>query len=519
MVDGINGQEITRTMTCKVAGEEREVAETADGSYYIETSNGTYQKITLSKNTGILEFGKNQFTIQANNTPPSTDDSLQINTRQSANKKNVEYIAELKRLSEQYEPQKTPPQNNITAKTAESKRLSEQYEPQKTLPQDNITVKIPEPIKRLKRHENRQSEDIAQSLKNDIYAKTSLGMPTTGKDIAKHIAEINADNVDEVMKAYEKINGDGENLMEAILKERGLSTEKRTAYLLHIKSALIASEKQNGVYADDISEDFDKEIKHQMEKFGVADADYINSFLKKLNDRIAENNSSKIDTPNGEIDQTFSQGKTEDCWLLASIQALAQSPKGLEILNDSVSVDKAGNVTVTLKGVNKSYVITPEELAGNKQLSSGDGDVRAIEIAMDRYFQEERGVNDRIDLNGNKEYVAYRLLTGKGGKNWFSRTYGRIPEQIFGISDSQIDNFNTPNHIACVAAGHKKNLTFAAFDGTGNITLHSNHAYAVKGSDKDNVYLVNPHDTSEVITVPRETFKDFFNAIDEFDLE
>lgn len=373
--------------------------------------------------------------------------------------------------------------------------------------------------------ESRPAKDIAQSLKDDIYAKTILGVPTTGEDIAKHIAEINADNVDEVMAAYKKINDDGENLMEAILKERGLSTEVRSAYLFHIKSALIASAKQKGVYADDISEDFDKEIKHQMEKFGLASATYINSFLEKLNDRIKMKDDAWISKPNGKIDEKFGQGNTGDCWLLASIQALAQSPKGLEILNDLVSVDESGNVTVTLKGAGKSYIITPEELAGNQQLGSGDADVRAIEIAMDRYFMEERGINNwslwnpatRYDLNGNNANIAFEILTGEGGRNFLTNSlFGRLPD--FWFTDSQIDNFNKENHIAVVGAHLKGDLTFAASDGNGDITLHTDHAYAVKGADEKNVFLVNPWDTSKVITVPREIFKDFFNSIDEFDL-
>ena len=372
---------------------------------------------------------------------------------------------------------------------------------------------------------SRPAKDIAQSLKDDIYAKTILGLPTTGEDIAKHIAEINADNVNEVMAAYQKINSDDENLMEAIIKERGLPTEVRAEYLTHIKDALVEAAKQKGVYADDISKDFDKEIKYQMEKFGLASATYINSFLEKLNDRIKMKDDAWISKPNGKIDEKFGQGNTGDCWLLASIQALAQSPKGLEILNDLVSVDESGNVTVTLKGAGKSYIITPEELAGNQQLGSGDADVRAIEIAMDRYFMEERGINNwslwnpatRYDLNGNNANIAFEILTGEGGRNFLTNSlFGRLPD--FWFTDSQIDNFNKENHIAVVGAHLKGDLTFAASDGTGDITLHTDHAYAVKGADEKNVFLVNPWDTSKVITVPREIFKDFFNSIDEFDL-
>ena len=371
----------------------------------------------------------------------------------------------------------------------------------------------------------RPAKDIAQSLKDDIYAKTILGLPTTGEDFEKHLAEITPDNVEEVMAVYKKINGDGENLMEAILKERGLSTEDRTAYLMHVKNALITAVKQKGIYVDDISKDFDKEISYQMEKFGLARANIINSFFVKLNDRIENKDDSKITKPNGKIDGTFSQGNTGDCWLLSSIQALSQTPKGLEILNDSVSVDEEGNVTVTLKGAGKSYLITPEELAGNYQFSSGDADVRAIEIAMDRYFIEERGINNwvlfnpatKYDLNSNTASLAFEILTGQGGRNFLTNCiYAKIPDMWF--TDSQSDNFNKENHIAVVGAYFKDDRTFSSPDGNGDVTLHTDHAYAVKGSDEKNVYLINPWDTSKIITVPRETFKEFFNSIDEFDL-
>ncbi len=34
--------------------------------------------------------------------------------------------------------------------------------------------------------------------------------------------------------------------------------------------------------------------------------------------------------------------------------------------------------------------------------------------------------------------------------------------------------------------------------------MFSNHAYSIVGSDEENVYLVNPHDTSKTYTVSRK---------------
>ena len=356
---------------------------------------------------------------------------------------------------------------------------------------------------------------LAEALKDDIYAQTALGLPTTGKDICKHILEINASNVKEIMNAYKEINDDNESLVSAIIAEYGLSKDERIQYLGHIKQTIIERAKATGKYTDDISEDFDEEVRYQMRKIGFADGEYLDSYIKKLNSRFYISDEDNKTHANGKIDEDFKQGQTGDCWLLAAIKAITNTPKGLEILNDSLKVDKNGNVTVTLKGVGRTYLIKKEELVGNNQFVAGDVDVRAIEIAMDRYFQEERGVNGRLDLVGNRPFIAFNILTGQGDKNILSDTYGRIPDYWF--SDSQIDNFNKPNHVAVVFTSSKDNMSYSVTNEETQ-TLLANHAYTVKGSDEDNVYLINPHDTSKVITVPRDIFKDFFNFIDEFDL-
>lgn len=360
------------------------------------------------------------------------------------------------------------------------------------------------------------TKQLVKSLHDDIYAKTKWGLPTTGKNIGKHISQINKNNVDEVCRQYKQQNG--ESLMVAVMSERGLPPEERAKYMKHISNARLAAAKSQGIYVDDLAKDFNKEIDYQMKKFGLANATFLNSFEKKLNDRIEAKytRDTKITRPNGKIDQSFGQGNTGDCWLLSSIKAVAQTPKGRQLLNNCLRVDAAGNTYVTLKGANKTYKITPQELNGATNFSTGDGDVRAIEIAMDRYFTEKRGVHLRNDLNGNRAHVAFKLLTGKGGRNFFSDTYGRIPQAWF--SDSQINNFNKPNHIAVVSKHNGKSLTFSSPANGKKVTLHTNHAYTVKGSDKNNVYIINPWDTSKTIAVPRKTFKEFFNNIDELDL-
>ena len=108
-------------------------------------------------------------------------------------------------------------------------------------------------------------------------------------------------------------------------------------------------------------------------------------------------------------------------------------------MNDSVKVNSDGSVTVTLKGVNKIYTISKEELESNIQLSSGDGDVRALEIAVNKYFEEERGVRDRLDINGNWMTTAYTILVGDNniadGKNNILQFYINGCERYKEIDD------------------------------------------------------------------------------------
>ena len=158
-----------------------------------------------------------------------------------------------------------------------------------------------------------------------------------------------------------------------------------------------------------------------MDKIGFANADYLNTFVEQLKNRIkaGSRKNTSITKPNGKIDEDFKQGNTGDCWLLASIKAISSRPKGLRILNDSIKVNNDGSVTVTLKGVNKTYTISKEELESNIQLSRGDGDIRALEIAVNKYFEEKRGLGDQLDINGNRMFVAYYILTGQGDFDHF----------------------------------------------------------------------------------------------------
>lgn len=370
---------------------------------------------------------------------------------------------------------------------------------------------------------------VANNLYHDIYAKTRLGLPTTGKNIDKHIKAINKDNVWSVLKIYQdKTNGE-ESLFSGIMGEIGLSYSERASYCKHIMKALVDIYKDSGVYIDDIVNEFNKEIQYQKGTWSRANAERLDAIADKLMRRYNSIDQEQNNLPNGRIDKNFKQGTTGDCWLLSAIKAISKTPKGLKILNDSIKVTPNGNVIVTLKGVKKSYTFTRKEIMGNTQLSSGDLDVRAIEMAVDRYFADERkskNVGERIDINGNSEDIAFQILTGKGGWDHFYERGSDFDEWLNGeryeIRPEHIAKFNNKNHIVCVSAfgQSKKDIRVSTTASNGNKEgrLVKNHAYAISRADKNYIYLINPWDTSTELKVDIKTFKSFFNNIRELDL-
>lgn len=230
-----------------------------------------------------------------------------------------------------------------------------------------------------------------------------------------------------------------------------------------------------------------------------------------------------ISEPNGEIDSGFKQNSTGDCWLLASIKAIANSPKGLKILNDSLNVLPNGDVEVTLQGVNRTYTVTKFELNTNRELAHGDGDIRALEIAINKYFKEEGMINFRTSIdNGNIMSLAYNILVKNSGhvQNALLDSF-RHPGTLYYIfTDDYIDSFNTKDKIITVSGINifADDIHVNSAKKNNAAVLVNSHAYAVLRSDKDYVYLVNPWDSENELKVPRKTFKEFFIQVTEMQL-
>lgn len=357
---------------------------------------------------------------------------------------------------------------------------------------------------------------IANQIYNDVSAKTSLGLPTTSSRLKDHINKITTENVDSVLQVYLTKTNNKESIFSAIFSEYGLNINDRIKYSNIIFQKLANSYSQKDIYVNDLIRKYNKECKNIKSGILPANTQNIDSLVGKMRNRqpYTGTDQSKNKLPNGKIDADFEQWNSGDCWLLASIKSIASSKKGLEMLNNCIKINLDKSVTVNLKGVGKEYTFSLNDIIGNKQMSTGDLDVRAIEMAVEKYLEENVDISG-FNNEGHHAYVAYKILLGIG--DWNPKD--KEPPKRNKITDNMIDKLNS-NNITMNVTAHgceKQDIILQNADGTSGI-ITRNHCYSVVRADKKFVYLVNPWDTSVTLKMTREEFKRFFNDVTMVDL-
>lgn len=216
------------------------------------------------------------------------------------------------------------------------------------------------------------------------------------------------------------------------------------------------------------------------------------------------NERSVVSKPNGKFDVDFKQGNTGDCWLLAGVISLAAKSAGKTSLESLLKVNpKTGDVLVTLKGPKKTYKITYEEIRNANHLSGCDGDMRALELAFDKFIRElaydKQDAFQNFDTNGNTTHYLYEILFGNG-------------QDMGKYKKTMNEDLNNPNKAFCLGANQfETNVrdTFGVMlDSKGEeVDFVLGHAYAVVKADSEFVYLVNPWDSKETLRITHENLE------------
>ena len=210
-------------------------------------------------------------------------------------------------------------------------------------------------------------------------------------------------------------------------------------------------------------------------------------------DMLANRNTSHkvIDEIDGVIDDFNQNNEVGDCWLIAGLQTLSQTTWGRQAIKDSIKEDSDGNITVHLEGAygsKKDFTVTYKEIAeaiDNNTMASGDRDIIAFEIAIEKYRNQ---YNEKIDDGGRFEEIS-RLILGK------NRPFSLLTNS--GEYISALNQFkNNPDKYAI----------YASFE-----LEDQYHAYTVKRIEKDSkgkeyVIFSNPWNSRAEIKMSKSEF-------------
>lgn len=235
-----------------------------------------------------------------------------------------------------------------------------------------------------------------------------------------------------------------------------------------------------------------------------------------------DNNDLFIDAANGTIDKVNYQGRTGDCWLLAGLNSIAESENGKNLIKECISVNpETQDVTVKLNGGKDEFLISQHELLKHGNLSKGDYDLRAVEIAFKRYFNS---LTPPRTLDGGFAYETFEILTGN--KSSIVTTINpQDPEEtsLKVVEGDKFIQFNSKNaqqfknKPLIIMAGDdaldelEKMQPNAAICADANTSEYELHQYWIR-IEGQNVIVKEPHNSSNEKTYTREEFFEKFNG-------
>ncbi len=356
--------------------------------------------------------------------------------------------------------------------------------------------------------------EASEEAKN-IHNKLSNITPENLNEIFEHIENLKIenteanddegkDNIQFVMDAYEVVYG--KSLLEALAET---PNGKIPAQEMIDRVKFLCSSKTDDdhyKYTDDIQKDMESHP-NDYKKLSVDLKRMLNrSWLSKTDNDKGEYGDNDINI-NGIIDsnQNVNQNLTGDCYLIASIIALSKKPEGAKAIKEMVHENNDGSVTVTLKGVNKSYTISQQELLNADMFSVGDDDMRVIEIAFDKYRRdlayESENYMTACDIEGGYLTDVTQAIFGQDAED--------IQDGKFDIKDfnnqnvAYLFNINIDGTYNDTGIFVKNTITGEKISGT----MVQNHEYAIVKSDENNVYFINPWDKNEELSMNIEDFK------------
>lgn len=233
----------------------------------------------------------------------------------------------------------------------------------------------------------------------------------------------------------------------------------------------------------------------------------------------------------------------EDCWFLSSLNAIARTRRGAEIIKNSIhhfKDPKTGKdkIAVALQGVGMKWTFDMAYLRAQDDLSQGDPDVRAFEIAARSYrkqMHENRSFWSKAGMTNRHDFRTE--VSGMSINNPLSQSEFTDEGLYYFASNKIIRNYadtSEGNYTEANGFDHDKRAVEAMLDRvTRNPDRYAStvsfswevgqiprkHECTVVSADDRTVKLIDPNDSSKIVTVSRSEFMKNVHLMSMIDME
>ena len=377
----------------------------------------------------------------------------------------------------------------------------------------------------IEKYETKSDTDKLITNFNMIYKDTTQFFAMGNPQFFSYcMRDLSNDNLLEVMKEYK-----GAGLFfDAYLNANYWDTTNGTHFIEELKeksigyaSYLLDIAKKNNIY----TEDYEKELNETLVK---NDIKYYTIAIQRLADRIiistdknktldASKRAIEIKEPNGQIDSNYIQGYTGDCWLISSIVSMCSDKGILDKLNSLITVNKKDDIieSVTVNIHGNDYTIDYENLKNANEYATGDLDVRALEIALNKFMHENDLGNGDISAGWFSD-DAYKYIFGEDNVeiNKFKNENGDFEPEKYLETIKENSNKNILSNIQLNDGEsdylYGKSKKHAKDEDGKVVRLLYSHTYTYKRLDSEYFYFCDPQNQQKELRIPIEEFEDTF---------
>lgn len=264
--------------------------------------------------------------------------------------------------------------------------------------------------------ENKELWDLTESLMQNFTTEKLLSI--NEKNVLKLIASYEAESE---IETYRNPNHTKQTLIEKILTTE--NPEEKRVQVKILVDALKGSIDTRLGYNTRVSDENLQSGKQKLNQM------LDECLLDNVDDKTVKDNVEKVsyllknsfyefggfthnDIPNGKIDKYSYQNHVGDCWLLSSLDSLSELKNGQKFINDCIENDSVNKkVNIKLEGGKVTYSFSYEEIQNAYHFSIGDADMKALEMAYEKYHQEFKP-NDKDNIEGGWMKDAFGILSG-----------------------------------------------------------------------------------------------------------